>query len=114
MLFLIILILSFAGGYFLPWWIVAIAAIIAAFFVGKSPGGSFWSGFAAVFIGWIILSLFKSLPNDNLLATRVAALFQLPNWVWLLLITGIIGGLVGGMAAMSGVLVRRALSEDKK
>lgn len=113
MLFLVILILSFASGYFLPWWVVAIAAFIASFFIGKTSRWAFWSGFSAVFIGWVILALFKSVPNDHLLAKQVATLFQLPNWILLLFITAIIGGLVGGMAALSGVLVRRAFSKDK-
>jgi len=113
MLFLIILILSFAGGYFLPWWIVAIAAFGAAFFIGKTSAQSFWSGFAAVFIGWTVLALFKSIPNDHILASRVVLLFPLPhNWIWLLAITAIIGGLVGGMAALSGVLLKKAVSKS--
>ncbi|WP_428330531.1 hypothetical protein [Mucilaginibacter sp.] len=108
MLFLIILILSFASGYFLPWWVVAIAAFLSAFIIGKTSGQSFLSGFSAVFIGWTVLALFKSIPNDHMLAKKVATLFQLPNWILLLLITAIIGGVIGGMAALSGVLLRRA------
>jgi len=111
MLFLIILILSFASGYFLPWWVVAIAAFLAALFIGKTSGQSFWSGFSAVFIGWTVLALFKSIPNDHILAKRVAGLFQLPNWWLLLLITALIGGLVGGMSALSGVLLKKAFGK---
>jgi hypothetical protein len=110
MLFLIILILSFASGYFLPWWVVAIAAFLAAFIIGKTPGHSFWSGFTAIFIGWVVLALFKSIPNDHILAKRVAMLFGLPNWIIVLIVTGVIGGLVGGMAALSGVLLKRAIA----
>jgi hypothetical protein len=29
------------------------------------------------------------------------------NWLWLLLVTAIIGGLVGGMGALSGVLLKK-------
>ncbi len=108
MLFLIILILSFASGYFLPWWVVAIAGFLAAYFIGKTPWQSFLSGFTAIFVGWTVLALFKSIPNDHILAKRVAALFTLPNWILLLFVTAIIGGLVGGMAALSGVLLKRA------
>jgi hypothetical protein len=111
MLFLIILILSFAGGYFLPWWIIAIAAFLAAFFIGKTPVQSFWSGFIAIFIGWTVLELFKSVPNDHILANRVATLFHLPSWVLLLLITSLLGGIVGGMSALSGVLLKRAFAK---
>jgi hypothetical protein len=114
MLFLIILILSFASGYFLPWWVVAIAAFLAAFLIGKTPRGSFWSGFAAVFIGWTVLALFKSIPNDHILASRVVQLFPLPNnWLYLLAITALIGGLVGGMASLSGVYLKKAFQKDK-
>jgi uncharacterized membrane protein YhaH (DUF805 family) len=108
MLFLIILILSFAASYLLPWWAVAIGAFFAALLIGKTSGQSFWSGFGAVFIVWAVLALLKSIPNDNILAGRVVQLFPLPhNWIGVLLITALIGGLVGGMGALSGVLVRK-------
>jgi hypothetical protein len=108
MLFLIILILSFASGYFLPWWVVAIAAFLSALLIGKTSAQSFWSGFGAVFIVWTVLALFKSIPNDHILAKRVAAMFQLPNWILLLFVTALIGGLVGGMSAWSGILLKKA------
>jgi hypothetical protein len=112
MLFLIILILSFAASYFLPWWIVALIAFLAALFLGKTSGKSFWSGFGGVFIVWVILTLLKSIPNDNMLASRVIQLFPLPhNWILLLLITALIGGLVGGMSALSGILVKKVFTK---
>jgi hypothetical protein len=111
MLFLIILILSLAGGYFLPWWMVAIIAFLATLFLDKTSGQSFWSGFGGVFAAWVILALIKSIPNDNMLAQRVAKLFQLPNWILILLVTALIGGLVGGMSALSGVLVKKAFKD---
>jgi hypothetical protein len=108
MLFLIILILSFVSSYFLPWWVAALIAFLAALFIGKTSGRSFWSGFGAIFILWVILALLKSIPNDNILAGRVIQLFPLPhNWILLLLITALIGGLVGGLAALSGILTKK-------
>ncbi len=111
MLFLIILVLSFAGGYFLPWWVIAIAAFLAAFFAGKKPSTAFLSGFIAVFIAWVVLALFKSVPNNHILAKRVAHLFQLHYWILILLLTGFVGGLVGGMSALSGMLLKKAFSD---
>lgn len=111
MLFLVILILSFICSYFLPWWFMAVVGFVAAYFFGKKPGKAFLSGFLAVFFAWSLLALFKSIPNDNILATRVAHLMQLPNWILLLIVTGITGGLVGGMAALSGALTRKAFKK---
>jgi len=111
MLFLVIFILSFICSYFLPWWFVAVIAFATAYFIGKKPGRTFLAGFTGVFLAWIILTLLKSVPNDNVLAGRVAKLFQLPNWILLLLVTALIGGLVGGMAALSGSLVRRSFKK---
>jgi hypothetical protein len=113
MLFLIILILSFICSYFSPWWMIAVIAFLAAFFMNKKPGMSFLAGFAAVFVAWSILTLLKSIPNDNILAGRVAKLFQLPNWILLLLVTAFIGGLVGGMSALSGALVKKAFKTKR-
>lgn len=112
MLFFIILILSLIVSYVLPWWIVAIISFIAAFFIAKSSGNAFWSAFAAIFIVWVIQALFKSVPNNHILATRVAHLFPLGGqWIWLVLITGIIGGLVAGMSAWSGALFKKAMKK---
>ncbi|MDN3581228.1 hypothetical protein [Mucilaginibacter flavus] len=113
MLFLIILILSFASGFFLPWWVVAIAAFLAAVFVGKTAGQAFVSGFGSVFIVWVVLALFKSIPNDHILAKKIAVLFQLPSWWLILIITGLVGGLVGGFSALSGLLVKKAFEKEQ-
>jgi len=109
MLFLVILILSFISSLFLPWWIVVIIAFLAAFFLGKTTGQSFIAGFGGVFIVWAALALLKSVPNNNLLAKRVAAMLHLPHWIFLLFITALIGGLVAGMAALSGILLKKAI-----
>jgi hypothetical protein len=107
MLFFIIFILCLATSYVLPWWAVAVIAFVAAAFAGTRPRHAFWSGFGAVFLVWVIIALFKSVPNNHVLAARVATLFTLPHWSVLLAITALIGGLVGGLAALSGFYVRQ-------
>jgi hypothetical protein len=112
MLFFIILILTFAAGYVLPWWLAAIIAFGATLYAGKTAGQAFWSGFGAVFIVWVLLAMFKSVPNNYMLATRVATLFHLPHWILLLALTALIGGIVGGLSALSGLLVRRVFEKE--
>jgi len=112
MLFFIIFILCLATSYILPWWAIAIIAFAAAIYAGYRQAQAFFSGFGAVFCVWIIIALFKSIPNNHILATRVAALFGAPHWLILLGVTALIGGLVGGTAALSGYYVKRAFEKE--
>ncbi|MVN89549.1 hypothetical protein [Mucilaginibacter aquatilis] len=107
MLFILIFILSLATSYVLPWWAAAAIAFVLSIYAGTKPAQAFWSGFGSVFLVWVVLALFKSIPNNHILATRVAQLFGLPHWLLLLFITALIGGLVGGIASLAGLYVKR-------
>jgi hypothetical protein len=111
MLFFLILILSLIASCILPWWIVAVVSFLASFFIGKTAKQTFWSGFLATFLAWILIALFKTIPNDNILAKRVAAMFHLPHWALILFITALIGGIVAGMSALSGYYVKKAFKK---
>ncbi|MBW4890584.1 hypothetical protein KXQ82_12685 [Mucilaginibacter sp. HMF5004] len=111
MLFFIILILTLIASCVLPWWAIVIISFLSAFFIAKTSRHAFWSGSFAIFIAWIIMALFKSVPNNYILAKRVADLFHLPHWILLLIVTAIIGGLVAGMSALSGYYLKKAFSK---
>ncbi|WP_295651382.1 hypothetical protein [uncultured Mucilaginibacter sp.] len=111
MLFFIIFILSLLASFVLPWWTIAIISFLMALFIAKTSRHAFWSGFVAIFIVWIVVALFKSVPNDHILAKRVAAVFHLPHWILLLLVTALIGGLVAGMSALTGFYVKKAFKK---
>ncbi len=112
MLFLIIFIITLASGFIFTWWAIAIIAFVAAFYAGKTSGQAFWSGFFAIAAAWLILILFKAIPNDHILADRVSKMLQLPNWIFVVIITLFIGAIVGGMASLSGLMVKRLFDKD--
>lgn len=113
MLFLIIVVICFVLQLFLPWWIIAPLAALAAFWKGTSAGQAFWSGFFAIFSLWIGTALFYTIPNGNILANRIGAMLGLPetsiNWVIVLLITGVAGGLAAGLCSLAGYYFRETL-----
>ena len=104
---LLITALGFLAGIFLPWWSIAIAAFVVALLIPQSPGRGFLSGFLGIFLLWAVVAAWIDLKNEGLLSSKVAALFKLgESSILLILITGIIGGLVGGFAAMAGSSLR--------
>ncbi len=106
--YLLIILLSFAGGLFFPWWIIAIAAFLVAAVIPLRPGIAFTVGFAGLATLWGGLALYIDVQNNHILASRIAAVLPLNGSpVLLILLTALIGALVGGLASLSGSLFRR-------
>ena len=101
--------LSFISGLFLPWWGIAVASFITAIVVYQKAGFAFLSAFFGLFLLWSILAFWIDTKNESILSVRVAELLGIGNNSFLLiLITGMIGGLVGGVAALPGSFLRTA------
>ena len=113
MKFIAALILTALSGYasclFLPWWSIAIAAFVIAFIIKQKPGWAFVSAFLGLFFLWAVLSYTISSNNAHVLASKISLLILKVKNV----LTGFIGGLVAGMAALSGSLLRKIIWSNK-
>ena len=99
--------LAFISGLFFPWWGIAISSLVVAILIHQKPGKAFLSGYLGVFILWGGLALWIDIKNGGVLSKKIALVLPLGgNTVYLILLTGFIGGLVAGMAAMSGSFLR--------
>jgi hypothetical protein len=99
--------LAFAGGLWLGWWVIAIAAFLIAILVHQKAGKAFASGFVGIFLLWGALAWWIDMKNESILSKKIAEV--LPLWgssFLLILVTAIIGGLVAGMGALSGSYLR--------
>jgi hypothetical protein len=106
---LLTLALSFISGLFLPWWGIAIVALLVAILVRQIAGLSFLSGFLGVFLLWAGLAWWIDSKNNSILSERIAHVLPLGgNSMLLILVTGLVGGLVAGFAALSGAYLRPA------
>ncbi|MBX9735153.1 MAG: hypothetical protein K2X37_13945 [Chitinophagaceae bacterium] len=101
--------LAFAVGLFtkLPWYSFAVTSFVVGALIKQKSLLSFTAGFLAVFVLWIVLAMIKDIPNEHLLSTKVASILPLGgSWMVLLLITGLLGGLVSGFAALTASFLR--------
>ena len=102
--------LAFVSGLFLPWWGIAITSLLVALLVHQKAGKAFLAGMLGVFILWAGLAWWIDMKNNGVLSKKVAAVLPLGgNTIFLIVLTGIIGGLVAGMAAISGSFLRASI-----
>jgi hypothetical protein len=106
----LILVFAFIAGLYLPWWSIALISFLVLLLIPQSIGISFLAGFISIFLLWAGLALIIDIKNESILSQKIAALFSLGEASFLLiLITGLLGGLVSGFAAMSGSTLRLIL-----
>lgn len=100
-------ILTFAFGLYLPWWSLTIAAFLVALAAGRSTGLSILAGFLGVFLLWAITTWIISSGNDHILAHRMSrVILKNDHPILLIVITGLIGGILGGISAWTGASLR--------
>ena len=104
---LLIFLLSFIAGLYLPWWSIAIVAFLAALLVQPRIGFGFLAGFLGIFLLWASIAFWIDVNNESILSRKVALLFPLGgSSILLIVVTALVGGLVGGFAAMAGSSIR--------
>lgn len=92
----------------LPWWSFVISSFIVALAIHQKPGKAFLTGFLGLFLLWVVLAFMKDAANDHILSQKVAKILPLGgSYIVLILVTGIVGGLVSGLASLSGSYLRK-------
>jgi hypothetical protein len=106
----LIALLAFVAGIFFPWWCLALVAFGVAVLVPQRGWSSFGAGFIGIFLLWFVVAFWIDSKNNSLLSQKVAQLFSLGSSpLLLILITAILGALVGGFAALTGSTLRALL-----
>ncbi|MGY0038210.1 hypothetical protein [Pedobacter sp. NJ-S-72] len=113
MVFLVILIASFLLQLVLPWWVIVIISFATCGLIGKTAKLSLWQPFFAILLLWTGVALYKSLPNHNLLVSRIAEMFGLHSWWLILLVSALLGGFVAAVSGYCGYQFRKAVLVKK-
>lgn len=112
---LLTIIAGFAAGLYLPFWSVALVSFGVAAFIYQKPGMAWLTGFVSILVFWGLLTFWIDAQNDSILSTRMASLFPLGGSSGLLiLITAVVGAIIGGLAALSGSFLRKYIDSREK
>jgi hypothetical protein len=101
--FIGIAILAFVLELLLPWWSIAIAAFVGG--IAFNSRANFLAGFLGIGVLWLLYAVMMDATSAAPLAERISKVLFM-NKPLLLLLTTLIGGLVGGFAAMAGSALR--------
>ncbi len=103
-LFLVLFIVCLIAQLLLPWWwVVAPICAIGGYWLGRRGGATFTAGFLGVGAGWALAALVPWLITASALPGRVAELLGAPGGgTTLVVMAGVLSGLVGGVAAVTG------------
>jgi ABC-type iron transport system FetAB permease component len=112
--FLLQAVLGYVITLFFPWWSVVVIAFVIGFSLKTKSWVAFLAGFAAMSALWAVYATFMDFQNGAILSEKVANLFQLPESNYLIYLTGLIGGLLGGMGSLTGQLFRNTLVKENK
>ena len=112
--FILIIALCYLAELYLPWWSIAAVAFLISYLLP----GTFFSVFVSAFIGvgllWSGMAWKIDSDTQSILTTKITELLSLPENAYLILITGAVGGLVAGMASLSGVSLRKMFNGKKR
>ena len=100
---IVIAILAFVFELLMPWWSIAIAAFIGG--LAFNSRANFLAGLLGIGLLWLLYALMMDVTSAAPLAERISKILFM-NKPLLFLVTVVIGGLVGGFAAMAGGALR--------
>ena len=103
MRFLLILLLTAIGSYcailFFPWWIRMVISFAAVLLLPLSGGKAFLAAALGAALAYTVLSARADIANEHILSAKMAALFQLPSYGWMIAVTALVGAITAGLGA---------------
>ena len=107
---LLTVLVSIVGGMYLPFWSAGLVAFLVAVFIYQKPGRAYLAGFLSILLFWGLLAWWIDAQNNSILSNRMATLFPLGgSSALLILVSALVGAIVGGLSALSGSYLRRYL-----
>lgn len=108
------LVLGFQLVLGFPWWTLAIAGGLGGLFIHGKGIGVFFSGLFGAGITWSALAYQIDQATESILTIRIASLLSLETFpTGIIIITGVVGGLLGAFGGLSGWSLRKAFGNQQ-
>lgn len=91
--------------WLLPWWVIVPVTFAVSLLAEQRPGRAFVTGFCGVALWWLIVALYRDIPNNHILSLRMAQLLHLSGYDFFIILSVLIGGLTGGLSAAAAAFI---------
>lgn len=108
--FIIMLITALASAlllHFLPWWITIVIAFFMVIFLPLRMGAATLSAGLGAGLCWLVIALSRDIGNEHILSRQIAVLMGVPSYLFIILITGIIGFISGALGGFTASALNR-------
>ena len=112
--FILIGILGFLVSFVLPWWSFLIVGFVVAFLMPGNNFNALLSGFLGAGIVWLVMAWKIDVETASIMSQKIVQLFPVEDTNMLVILTGLIGGLSGGMGAFTGNSFRQLFLKKKE
>lgn len=99
---------------FSVWWLAMIISFVVCYASPSSGLNAFVAGFLGVGLVWMGHAWNIDVNNESSFSTTIAEIMKLSDPIFLVFATGLIGGLAGGFASLSGTTFRQLFLKQKK
>jgi hypothetical protein len=103
--------LTSIGLLYLPWGSGWLIAAIVIFLLPVKRKDAFWAGLCGVGLAWFTIALITDIRNEHILSSKMALLFGLNGYVWMLVFTLLIGCITGVLGAWLGWVVKKVMNK---
>ena len=112
------LIIIGALTYFLSpltvWWIAMVVAFLVCYISPSSGLNAFVAGFLGVGLVWMGHAWNIDVTNASAFSSKIAAIMGIGDPILLVFASGLVGGLAGGFASLSGTTFRQLFVKKKE
>ncbi|WP_425391925.1 hypothetical protein [Ekhidna sp.] len=96
------------------WWSAMVIAFVVCYISPSSGLNAFVAGFLGVGLVWMGHAWNLDVLNKSAFSSQIAEILQVNEPILLVFATGLIGGLAGGFASLSGTSFRQLFIKPKK
>ncbi len=97
-----------------PYWVVMIALAVLAVLIRPSSWGGFFGGGLGMGLAWLGQTAYISAVTSSTLPDKMGALMGLGSGLSLMVLTAVLGFILGGFSGLLGVMLRNLVQKKRR